>query len=417
MSIIEPMQVSNLDRNDASTTPEPSLFEGELTMTDDGAVSSANGADNAVALERKRLQRPYPACAFTEALAIGQGIVQHAGGQKVRRLTLLEKMGLNQSSSSTRQKITDSGKYKITKGSYNADYLELTPDGAVVSDDTSPARKRLEASFGLAIAGIAPFSFIYEASKDKRLPAKEVLADLLHESNHGVTDTDECIETFLANARHIGLVRKIGNVETLVSIEAVLEQTQDEPSKEVRLSGSLQSRRSESVTVAVPPSGSADRICFVIMPFTERDEEHHDGFFNEVLSSILTPAVASAGFTVRTARRKGSDVIQATIVRELLDADLVLADLTEHNPNVLFELGMRMHADKPVVLVKAKGTGRIFDVDSMLRVEEYDPRLWPTTVSIDVPKIADHVKGAWEGREGQATFMRILRQPQASMPG
>lgn len=37
---------------------------------------------------------------------------------------------------------------------------------------------------------------------------------------------------------------------------------------------------------------------------------------------------------------------------------MVLADLTEHYPNVLFELGMRMHLDKPVALVRAKGTGR-----------------------------------------------------------
>jgi hypothetical protein len=33
----------------------------------------------------------------------------------------------------------------------------------------------------------------------------------------------------------------------------------------------------------------------------------------------------------------------------------VLADLTEHNPNVLFELGLRMAVNKPIALVKAKG--------------------------------------------------------------
>ena len=49
-----------------------------------------------------------------------------------------------------------------------------------------------------------------------------------------------------------------------------------------------------------------------------------------------------------TARKAGSDVIHATIVNGLLDADLVVADLTEHNPNVLFELGIRMAEDKPV---------------------------------------------------------------------
>ncbi|MEA2168017.1 MAG: hypothetical protein QOF76_1317 [Solirubrobacteraceae bacterium] len=54
----------------------------------------------------------------------------------------------------------------------------------------------------------------------------------------------------------------------------------------------------------------------------------------------------------------GSDLIHSTIVNDLLAADRVLCDLTEHNPNVLSELGMRMHADKPVALVRASGPGR-----------------------------------------------------------
>src|SRR5262249_2934916 len=97
---------------------------------------------------------------------------------------------------------------------------------------------------------------------------------------------------------------------------------------------------------------------------------------------------------------------------DLLQADLVVADLTEHNPNVLFELGMRMAEDKPVALIRAKGTGPIFDVDNMLRVEEYNPCVWPSTVSRDLPKLVSHVRPAWENRECQNTFLNIRsRQP------
>ncbi len=126
------------------------------------------------------------------------------------------------------------------------------------------------------------------------------------------------------------------------------------------------------MTVATGPKPGSP-VCFVIMPFTEHDDRYETGFFSEVLESIFTPALEGAGFEVRTAKRYGSEVIQSTIVNELLQADLVLADLTEHNPNVLFELGMRINEDKPVALVRAKGTGPIFDVDNMLRVEEYEP--------------------------------------------
>jgi hypothetical protein len=157
---------------------------------------------------------------------------------------------------------------------------------------------------------------------------------------------------------------------------------------------------------AAPQPGAP--VCFVIMPFTERDDRHLTGFFEEVVVNLFTPAATAAGFEVQTAKRPGSDVIQATIVNDLLKADIVLADLTEHNPNVLFELGLRIMADKPIVLVRAKGTGPIFDIDNMLRVEEYDPSLWISTVEKDVPRLTAHILGTWENKDTMPTLMDIL---------
>jgi hypothetical protein len=148
------------------------------------------------------------------------------------------------------------------------------------------------------------------------------------------------------------------------------------------------------------------------MPFVERDEDRYPtGFFAEVLSSVFTPAITGAGLQVRTAQRPGSDLIQSTIVTELLEADLVLADLTEHNPNVLFELGMRIAENKPVVLIRSKGTGRIFDVDHVLRIEEYSPNLWPSTVAEDCPKLEAHIKAAWDNRDSVETYRNIPHPP------
>jgi hypothetical protein len=87
-----------------------------------------------------------------------------------------------------------------------------------------------------------------------------------------------------------------------------------------------------------------------------------------------------------------------------------LADLTAHNPNVLFELGMRMHMDRPIALVRAKGTGAIFDVDHLLRVEDYNPNLWRSTIEKDVPRLSQHVLAAWENRENVRTYMSILKE-------
>ncbi len=75
----------------------------------------------------------------------------------------------------------------------------------------------------------------------------------------------------------------------------------------------------------------------------------------------------------------------------------------------MFELGVRMAQDKPVVLMKAEGTGPLFDIDNMLRVFEYSPNLWPTTVEKDMPNLRDFIKGAWENKGSTKTYMNILR--------
>jgi hypothetical protein len=146
---------------------------------------------------------------------------------------------------------------------------------------------------------------------------------------------------------------------------------------------------------------------FVILPFVERDPKHVKGFFAEVLRSIITPAAAD--FKVKTANRQGSDMIQSTIINDLIEADLVIADLTEHNPNVMFELGVRIAHDKPVVIMKAEGTGPLFDIDNMLRVFEYSPNLWQTTVEKDMPNLREFIKGAWENRQSNKSYINILR--------
>jgi nucleoside 2-deoxyribosyltransferase len=210
------------------------------------------------------------------------------------------------------------------------------------------------------------------------------------------TVLDEFVEMFEKNCRLLGI-----GAEYTPGVQRATTRasTPEQPSE----SGA-------SITVGTPEEGEDAPVCFVIMPFTEKDDEHETGFFTEVLEQIFTPAAKAAGFRVTTALRQGSDVIHRTIVNDLLAADLVLADLTEHNPNVLFELGVRMREDKPVALVRAIGTGPIFDVDHMLRVAEYNPNVWPSTVERDVRKITDHVRGAWDNRDSVDTYMKLLRR-------
>jgi hypothetical protein len=69
-----------------------------------------------------------------------------------------------------------------------------------------------------------------------------------------------------------------------------------------------------------------------------------------------------------------------------------------------------MAEEKPVALIKAAGTGRVFDVDNMLRVHEYQPHLWRSTVERDLPELTKHILAAWENRNRDQSYMKILRR-------
>jgi hypothetical protein len=112
-------------------------------MAEEATPVGASPSDAAPKSKRKpRKERKFPALTFEEALALAAAIQQYAAGQKVRRLTLFEKLDQSPDSSDSRRLITASSQYGLTKGSYNAEYLELTPEGAeATGEDVTPTKK------------------------------------------------------------------------------------------------------------------------------------------------------------------------------------------------------------------------------------------------------------------------------------
>jgi hypothetical protein len=168
---------------------------------------------------KPRTERKFPALIFEEALEIAEGIQKYAAGQRVRRVTLFEKLNKEPDSLPARRLVTASGQYGLTKGGYQADFLELTPEGNEATSDMVAPTKKLQTRFGLAIQRHAPFAFLYEKLKGNRIPAKEVLADNLSEANVEESEKLECIEKFTLNAQFLGLLKTIAGSERIIPIE------------------------------------------------------------------------------------------------------------------------------------------------------------------------------------------------------
>lgn len=94
---------------------------------------------------------------------------------------------------------------------------------------------------------------------------------------------------------------------------------------------------------------------FIIRPFGTKNEIN----FDEVEQKLIDPALNRLGITGRTTmeiRRQGN--IRLDMFQRLLTADLVIADISIHNANVYYELGVR-HAlrGKHTFMIRARGAG------------------------------------------------------------
>jgi len=94
------------------------------------------------------------------------------------------------------------------------------------------------------------------------------------------------------------------------------------------------------------------KTCFIIGPIgdPETDVRKWADFVRE---HIVTPAVTNCGYTA-PARSDDPDIglglIMESIIEKMFSATLVVADLTDYNPNVFYELGIRHCAPKPAAI-------------------------------------------------------------------
>lgn len=105
--------------------------------------------------------------------------------------------------------------------------------------------------------------------------------------------------------------------------------------------------------------------CFVVSPIGEEGGNTRSRA-DKILKYIIAPVVKECGYEdpVRADKIAEPGVITTQVIEWLNDADLVVADLTESNPNVFYELAIRHMIQRPLVQLIEKGHKIPFDVAS-----------------------------------------------------
>ncbi len=134
-----------------------------------------------------------------------------------------------------------------------------------------------------------------------------------------------------------------------------------------------------------------ENICYVIMPYGG-DDPVMQSKFEGIFRSIISTAAREAGFSdaqiIREDHRGDAGSIIKNIVRHLTTSSVVVADLTNSNANVHYELGIsHVFHKSSTVLICEKGSKVAFDLQS-LNIIQYSTNIDAMASSVEKIKAA-----------------------------
>lgn len=111
--------------------------------------------------------------------------------------------------------------------------------------------------------------------------------------------------------------------------------------------------------------------CFVISPIGEEGSEIRKRA-DQVYKYIIFPVCEECGFeAIRVDKVNQADSITQTIIDYIKESELVIADITGHNPNAFYEMGYRASIGKPMIHLKEKSEKIPFDIAG-IRAFDYE---------------------------------------------
>ncbi len=134
--------------------------------------------------------------------------------------------------------------------------------------------------------------------------------------------------------------------------------------------------------------------CFIAMPVSTRTQEAElygdNDHWLHVMESLFVKAIETAGFEAIRPVAQGAHLIHGMIIKHLSQADLVLCDLSSHNPNVFFELGVRTSLNLPIALVCDEHTDLPFDT-SGINTQTYNSALRGWEIEAEQGRLSAHL--------------------------
>lgn len=147
--------------------------------------------------------------------------------------------------------------------------------------------------------------------------------------------------------------------------------------------------------------------CGIIMPISEIDgcNEYH---WREV-RSILSESIKTAGFEAELVSEADDvGIIQKRIIQNIYQNPIVVCDVSAKNPNVMFELGLRLAFDKPTIIVKDDVTNYSFDTAPIEHLT-YPRDLRYSKIIEFKDKLSTKISGTYEKSSSDQNYTTFLK--------
>jgi hypothetical protein len=169
------------------------------------------------------------------------------------------------------------------------------------------------------------------------------------------------------------------------------------------------------------PEKKQPKRCFVIMPFSKTTSKHTEDYWTAHFKDFLKPLIEEHP-NVEAFRSEALRVdIVRQIIADLLSYDVVVADLTDRNPNVYWELGIRQSFKHGTITVAEEGTklasdiekkGTLFYENNRLATVEFSRKLKKAiTDCLDNPEKCD--SPVLESITGRGTIFEMFQRDEA----
>lgn len=161
--------------------------------------------------------------------------------------------------------------------------------------------------------------------------------------------------------------------------------------------------------------------CFVITPIGGENDpirRHIDG----VIKAAIRPALEEEYDVIVAHEIMDPGSITKQVVTEIYKDELVIANLTNRNPNVMYELAVRHCLGKPVIMIAEKGTNlpsdiimerTIFYQNDALGTLELRDNLRKTVESIDIKQIGSPIHDVIHDIDATDRILEVSKEASA----